>query len=203
MSKIHLFVARHGETEFNKKGLLQGRGIDAPLNSLGRKQAKSLASYLSNYKSEQIISSSLKRSWQTAEPYQKKTGLTTLKKSTLDEMDFGDFEGVSFSEVTEELQNIQTAWERGETDLKIPGGESPREVYDRANCAVQSALGSFNGSTMVMVIHGRLIRILLSEWLGFGLRNMHRIEHMNGAVNHLTFQNGMFNAVYLNKISHL
>jgi probable phosphoglycerate mutase len=57
--------------------------------------------------------------------------------------------------------------------------------------------------TIAVVIHGRLIRILLSEWLGLGLRNMHKIDHQNGSVNQLVYKNGRFEAVYLNKTDHL
>lgn len=203
MSQIHVFVARHGETEFNRKGKLQGRGIDAPLNDAGRSQAQRLANYLTNYEATSIISSSLTRAWQTASFYEEKTDLTIQRNKDLDEMDFGDFEGVNMMEIAGELDDLQNEWKSGDISLKIPGGESPKEVFGRADAAARSYINGADSQTIMLFIHGRLIRVLLSEWLGYGLKNMHKVEHRNGAVNHLILKNGSFEPVYLNKTDHL
>lgn len=202
MSNIRLFIARHGETEYNKKGLLQGRGIDAPLNETGLRQAEAISNYLIQYKPYRLISSSMQRAWQTAEPIENKAGLTILKNGDLDEMDFGKFEGKPYLDASEELQDLQKSWMNGDVTRPIPEGESPRDVFDRANGAVQDLLMKSDDGVMVMVLHGRLIRILLSEWLGFGLANMHKVEHQNGALYQLVY-NGKFESVYLNKTDHL
>ena len=203
MSKTRLFIARHGETEFNRKGMLQGRGINAPLNETGKLQAKQLSGYLMNYESDFLASSSLTRAEQTAGYYSSDAGLSLTKNSDLDEMDFGDFEGAPFLDVMDEIKRLDTAWRSGEVDVKVPGGESPLEVFTRADEAVKNYLASHEGETLVLIVHGRLIRILFSEWLGYGLQNMHMIEHTNGAVNQIVYENGNFEPVYLNKTEHL
>lgn len=203
MSQIHVFVARHGETEFNRKGMLQGRGIDAPLNKTGRLQAQRLADYLTNYEATSIISSTLTRAWQTASFYEEKTDLNVQKNKGLDEMDFGDFEGVSMKEITRELNDLQNGWKSGDVSMRIPGGESPQEVFERADTAARSYINGAGAQTVVLFVHGRLIRVLLSKWLGYGLKNMHKVEHKNGAVNHLILKKGLFEPVYLNKTDHL
>jgi broad specificity phosphatase PhoE len=198
MSEIRLIIARHGETDYNRKGLLQGRGIDAPLNETGRLQAARLAGYLKTYPADKLICSSLQRTWQTAEPL----GQPAERMKELDEMDFGHYEGKPYLDALDELNRIGEAWKTGNVDVPIPGGESPRQVFERANGAVERLLKSSDGTVFTMVLHGRLIRILLSEWLGYGLRNMEKIEHENAAVYQLTY-NGTFKAVYLNKTDHL
>ncbi len=203
MSKVRLFIARHGETDYNIKGLLQGRGINAPLNEIGQNQAKRLAGYLKKYPSDKLISSSLERSYQTAEFVQKQNGLVIEKNPDLDEMHFGIYEGKPFQEIDREIKELDKAWRSGNISQKIPGGESPQETFDRANRAVRSYIEKIKQGTLTFVIHGRLIRILLSEWLGFGLKNMHKIEHNNGGVNQLVYENGSFEPVYLNKTDHL
>lgn len=203
MKEIRLFIARHGETEYNRNGLLQGRGIDAPLNKTGEAQAQQLAEYLSNYEASSLISSSLKRAWQTASFYERKTDLIVQKNRDLDEMDFGDYEGVDMKDILEELKEYQSGWAKGDVNLKIPGGESPKDVFQRADYAARSYINGSDSETMMLFLHGRLIRILLSEWLGYGLKNMDKIKHRNGAVNQLIFKNGKFEAVYLNKTDHL
>lgn len=203
MSQVNVFIARHGETELNRQGMLQGRGIDAPLNDLGKSQAKRLAGYLTNYEATSIISSSLTRAWQTASFYEEKTDLTVQKNMDLDEMDFGDFEGVYMKEISQELNDLQNGWKSGDVSLRIPGGESPKEVFERADSAAREYINGAESQTIMLFVHGRLIRILLSEWLGYGLKNMHKVEHGNGAVNHLVLKNGLFEPVYLNKTDHL
>jgi broad specificity phosphatase PhoE len=158
---------------------------------------------LTNYESSSIISSSLTRAWQTASFYEKKTDLTIQKNKDLDEMDFGDFEGVNMKEIANELDILQKGWKSGDVSLKIPGGESPEEVFGRADAAARSYINRADSQTIMLFIHGRLIRVLLSEWLGYGLKNMHKVEHRNGAVNHLILKNGSFEPVYLNKTDHL
>ncbi|WP_069132593.1 histidine phosphatase family protein [Rhodohalobacter halophilus] len=202
MSVKKLFIARHGETDYNKQGLLQGRGIDAPLNETGWDQARKLAGYLQQYPTDHLVSSSLKRSWQTAEPFRDSTGLDIRKDEGLDEMDFGIYEGVPYTEAVGDLVALKEIWESGNIDEPVPGGESPLQVFERANGAVRKIMDQSSEETIVLILHGRLIRILLSEWLGYGLENMQQVSHQNGAVNHLVY-NGEFEAVYLNKIEHL
>ena len=203
MSQVRLFIARHGETDYNKKGLLQGRGIDAPLNETGKLQAKKLSDYLKSYDINGVFCSNLQRTWQTAKPYRELSGIEIIKDKNLDEMDFGDFEGVSYSEISEEINRVQQSWQKGDTSVNIPGGESPDQVFERANDAVQTIISNHIGDTLTLIIHGRLIRILLSEWLGYGLKNMHKIDHTNGGVNQIVFNKNSFTSVYLNKTAHL
>lgn len=203
MKHRRLFIARHGETEYNRKKLLQGRGIDASLNDTGIRQAQELSAYLSRYSVNFLASSSLKRSYETAGYHGKSIKMKVDQYSALDEMDYGDFEGVSFLDVEKEIKQISRIWRSGQVDVKIPGGESPKDTFERANGAMLDIIEATKDETIVVVIHGRLIRILLSEWLGLGLKNMHEIDHRNGSVNQVIYKNGRFEAVYLNKTDHL
>ncbi len=202
MSVKRLLIARHGETDYNLKGLLQGRNIDAPLNETGWNQAEKISDYLTNYKADKLYSSSLQRTWQTAKPLSEKYQLQTVREKGLDEMDFGKYEGIPYMEASEELLELKTIWQSGKLNTPIPGGESPVEVFDRANDVIRRDIENRKSDTLVYILHGRLIRILLSKWLGYGMENMHKIEHQNGAVNHLVYDGG-FKAIYLNKTDHL
>jgi probable phosphoglycerate mutase len=203
MNPTRLFIARHGETEYNRNHLMQGRSIDAPLNETGRNQAEALFRYLNQYEIHRVGSSSLIRAIQTAEPIVKHLDLNLSSSSALDEMDFGDYEGLSYMNLADELKELQKNWENGNLNIGAPGGESPRQVFERANSCVQKLLSDQQGDTLVLVLHGRLIRILLSEWLGYGLKNMHRIQHRNGCINQLVWDGQSFEAVYINKTEHL
>ena len=82
-------------------------------------------------------------------------------------------------------------------------GENPIQVYKRASSKIEEILELSKEEHIVFMLHGRLIRILLSEWLGLGLKNMHQIEHQNGAINYLTWDAQKFEVVELNIINHL
>lgn len=203
MNQTKLLIARHGETEYNSRGLLQGRGIDAPLNEKGRRQAELLAGYLNSYHADMIFTSSMIRSIETAKPFLKNNDISHYSDSSLDEMNFGKLEGEKINEIKNQLDEIHDRWAAGDIDYKIVGGESPGEVLKRASDYLLPVIRNNTNKTMVLILHGRLIRILLSSWLGMGLSRMHEIEHENGAVNYLKFKKGNFETVYLNKTSHL
>lgn len=199
----HVFIIRHGQTDVNKDNIIQGRGVNAPLNDLGHMQARAILKALKHFPIRKIVTSSLHRTWQTAAPLVQTFGSAHESHSDLDELDFGEFEGKKFTAIRQPLDAIHAQWEAGHVDLAIRGGESPLEAFARADGRVQQMLRTSRESHIAFILHGRLIRILLSEWLGLGLRNMHKIEHQNGAVNHLRWENGKFEAVELNKTDHL
>lgn len=203
MKYTRLFLVRHGETEYNKKGMMQGRGIDAPLNETGHRQARLVADNLEPESPEVIVSSGMIRTIETARPLSEKISRPIHSFSELDEMDFGDLEGQKSSNIQKELNDLHQAWAKGDVHIPIPGGESPEEVYERADGRIRNLLNDGENSTKVFFLHGRLLRILLSKWLGYGLENMHKIEHQNGAINHILKNHVSFNVVYLNKIDHL
>jgi len=200
---MDVFFIRHGETDFNKNQLIQGRGIDMPLNQKGRQQAKAVARLLKPYRIDKIIGSSLIRSQETAKLI--RNGKTTFEfYKEIDEMDFGEIEGLPFHQIKEKISTIHSKWTEGYVEFKCPGGgESPREVFERANKKILEILTKSSEESIAFVIHGRLIRILLSEWLGHGLANMHTIQHSNGGVNHLSWDGQKFKAVSLNQVAHL
>jgi len=203
MSSIRLFIIRHGETDFNKKNMMQGRGIDAPLNATGKKQSGQIAGVLKDENADQVVASSLIRSIQTAQVLAIQHSLPIQSYDELDEMNFGDLEGKKSAEIEGELNRIHQEWANGNVTLPMPGGESPLEVFERADGRIHGLLHNSPTNTIFLVLHGRLIRILLSEWLGYGLKNMHRIEHHNGAIYHVVKNGNSFQQVYLNKTSHL
>lgn len=203
MSKTRLYLVRHGETELNKVNKMQGRGIDAPLNATGLKQARRIAAYLRDEKPDQLFTSSLQRALQTAGPLNECSACQIQSFSDLDEMNFGIFEGCYSADVQKEMDEVHEAWKQGQINRPMPDGESPVEVFERANGRFSKLLEKYQHQTLIFILHGRLIRILLSEWLGLGLKNMHQIEHQNGAINHIHLNGKSFEAVFLNKTDHL
>ncbi len=203
MSVTDIYIARHGETEYNRQGKMQGRGIDIPLNRTGRLQARAISEVLQDKSLDYIFSSSLMRSVETAEIIAWTLRMKYRSYPELDEMDFGRFEGKPSNEIEKDLDKVHQTWQNGDTDYVIEGGESPSMVLDRVMSRMDNILEEHAGSTILFILHGRLIRILLSNWLGYPLSDMHRIEHSNGALYHLKKNDDSFEVGYLHKTDHL
>ncbi|MEL7833912.1 histidine phosphatase family protein [Fodinibius sp. Rm-B-1B1-1] len=199
---INIYLARHGETEYNRRNQIQGRGIDASLNETGLRQARDITGFLQDTPIQKVVSSSLKRSIETASEIARNKKLDLVSYADLDEMDFGHLEGKPISNIEDDLKELHQRWKSGDVEHSCRGGESPAVVFDRANKRAQMILGQ-NIHNVLFVLHGRLLRILLSQWLQYGLHQMHRIPHSNGALYHLQWNNTEFEAVYLNKTDHL
>lgn len=203
MAGTDLFIVRHGETESNRLNRIQGRSIDEPLNQTGRLQALAIAEFLQNYTIDLAISSSLARSKETAGIVAEQFGINVLSYVELDEMNFGVIEGKCTKEIQLELKTLHERWEKGETGFALQDGESPKAVLERVQSRMISIIEEHADKNIFIVLHGRLIRILLSYWLGYGLERMHEIEHCNGSLNHLRWNGKAFKIVCLHKTDHL
>ena len=203
MALTNLYLARHGQTEYNRLNQIQGRGIDASLNDTGRQQATAIAHHLNSVQLDYIYSSSLKRSRETAEVVAQIHGLDLESHADLDEMDFGMLEGQPISDIETELEKLHDNWKSGNTSFALQEGESPQVVLDRAAGKIDQIIGEQKGQNLLFVLHGRLIRILVSHWLKYGLSQMHRVPHTNGALYHLQWDGKLFEPIYLNHTDHL
>lgn len=203
MALTNIYLARHGETEYNRCNQIQGRGIDEPLNDTGRRQARAIARHLKEVSIRRIYSSSLKRSKETAEIVAKTFDLEFQSYADLDEMNFGIYEGRPISEIESELVELHNVWKSGNVDHACENGESPSIVLNRAAGQFEEIIAKHPGSNLLFILHGRLIRILLSHFLQYGLSEMHRVKHSNGALYHIRWNGQQFEPVYLHETGHL
>lgn len=205
-SSTALYLVRHGETEYNRQNIVQGGGIDSNINATGREQAEALAQRLASVPVDVVYASTLRRAKQTAdilsrphEPVSK----TYLRD--LEEMSWGVFEGEPPSPEREEaMEAVKTAWRKGAFDRQIENGESIVEVQKRAVRAITHILTREVGRTVLVVTHGRYLRVLLATLLDdYGLEQMHELDHSNTCVNRLVYQDNQFRADVLNCTAHL
>lgn len=203
MSVSNIYLARHGETEYNRRNQIQGRGIDASLNETGQLQAKALSAYIHTLDIDNLYSSSLKRSRETAEYVGKYCSLEVESYRELDEMNFGILEGRPIEEIKSELQQLHNNWKSGNVSFALEKAESPLSVLGRAGKRAEALIREKHSSNILFVLHGRLIRILVSHWLGMGLSSMHKITHSNGALYHLQWDGQQFKSIFLNNTDHL
>ena len=186
MAQRHLYILRHGQTDYNLNRKIQGRGINAPLNETGRWQASRVADVLREKPLGKLYSSGLDRAIQTADAIADVKGLQNTPYNELDEMDFGQLEGLDYNDEQVELQWMLKEWSKGNGDARATGGESAIEVFERANAKFQELLASAApNESLAFVLHGRLIRILMSQWMGLGYEGMNQFAHHNACINYI------------------
>jgi len=195
-----LFLCRHGETDSNAQSLLQGSGIDAPLNDVGRAQASALARSLASIKMDLIASSTLSRAVETADivaSHQADTGAAVHGRESyagLVEMFYGTMEGLPIADTREELKRLSDAWAAGDTTVAVGGdGESPDELLLRARATLwrDGLLGCGDAGRQVAVVaHSTFNRAVLAEATGQPLGSMFSIPQDNACVNVLDLEVG-------------
>lgn len=204
--KTTLYIVRHGETEYNRLRIMQGRRIDSVLNATGEAQAVALAQRLADIPFDAIYASTLKRAAQTAATVAKHhPDAPVYHLKDLEEMSWGILEGEPTSEkLMRILDGVHEYWQAGDYDHRIEEGESIREVETRAVRALNQIVDQHEGQTVLIVAHGRLLRVMLASVLeAYGLARMEEIKHTNTAVNKLVYEDGRFEALVLNDASHL
>jgi broad specificity phosphatase PhoE len=137
-----LILARHGQTEHNREGRLLGR-TDIPLTDLGRRQAEAMARAVGTV--DRIVCSPLARARETAAFL----GLPVEIDDRWIEVDYGEYEGLAFSDVPAEFWR---QW-RSDATLAPPGGESLAAVGDRVRAACADLEASAIDANVLVVSH--------------------------------------------------
>ncbi len=174
-----LYIIRHGQTEHNAKGIVQGRGVNLSLNDKGRRQAMAFFEAYKDVPFDIIYTSSLKRAQETAEPF-KKLGIPTQSFSELDEISWGDLEGsVSTAESSFVFQSLLKRWKDGDIHTKTsPTGESPFDLQQR-QIKFLKQLESSKAQKILIATHGRFLRSFLCTLTGKPLSDMEIFPHVN------------------------
>lgn len=205
MVKRILFV-RHGETDCNSSNLIQGRGVDAPLNLLGKQQAEAFYKHYSSIPFDRIYTSSLIRTHQTMALFIEK-GLPHQIDNGFDEMDFGEMEGKPMYDKDGNftLEKLLEKWREGDENARVEGGESPLDVKTRLSKSLEALLDKRDEKTVVVCMHGRALRVLVCLLLNKPISNMEQYFHHNLAVTEFeySYNSKEFRAVKVADCSHL
>lgn len=197
-----IYIIRHGETDYNKLGMVQGSGIDASLNQTGQDQAEAFHEKYKDVVFDKIYVSKLKRTRESVEKFIKGRIPHEVVEG-LEEISWGEQEGVAFTPETSTIyQQTTKRWMEGETHVKIAGGESPEEVVIRQKRAMEYIL-SQSGDTILICIHGRAMRILLTWLLNYPLSHMDNFPHTNTGLYLVNQTDTLFSVEVFNDHSHL
>lgn len=170
-----LLLLRHGQTELSRQRKYSGRG-NPELTDVGLRQAADAARYLGQKGGiTAVITSPLQRAYDTAAAAADALGLPVQVDDDLIETDFGDWEGLTFTEAAERDPDLHLRWLR-DTGLRPPGGESFDEVQSRIERARDRIITEHGASTVLVVSHVTPIKTLLRLALGAGTSILHRLH---------------------------
>jgi broad specificity phosphatase PhoE len=198
-----VYLIRHGQTDFNLRNIVQGSGVDTDLNERGRAQAKAFFDAYKHVAFDKVYTSVLKRSQQSVEGFVQ-MGIPHDALIGLNEISWGTKEGHRVTpEEDEYYHHMLREWQVGKTGLRIEGGESPEDVVKRMRPAVDYIMRHEEERTILICMHGRAIRILLTYLLNYPLSSMDMFTHENLCLYVLNFTGSMFNVERYNDRSHL
>ncbi len=176
-----LLLARHGETDWNALGLIQGQQ-DRPLSPKGFQQRKCLFFHLQPVPLAKIYTSALQRTLQTAQPLSEEKKIPISIIPELNEAKLGVFEGehkVNFSD--EYSRKIYEAFLRDEVNIILPGGgENLKAVHARIQNPLQEILRSVAQDGHVLVVaHRNVNKMLVQSLRGLSFEAGYRVEQRN------------------------
>lgn len=177
-SKV-IYLIRHGETDYNLKGIVQGSGVNSSLNSTGRDQAKAFFNAYKDVPFQKIYTSQLKRTRESVQNFIDR-GIPYEELAELNEISWGINEGKPPSIIgTGYYRNLVNEWKNGNSYLAAEGGESPDQVLERQKRGIKYILSKKNEENILIASHGRAIRILLAHLMKFPTSMMDLFRHEN------------------------
>ena len=201
-----LYIIRHGETDLNRKGIVQGSGVDSELNRIGHNQARLFFEYYKNVHFDYIISSNLQRTHQTIEPFLRRgTHHEWVKLPELNEISWGIHEGqLSNFRSHETYQKVMKDWESGIYDTRIENGESAAELRNRVTQAVEFFKQErHKGKNILVCTHGRTLLCLLTVLKEHPLSMMNQFKHQNTCLYKVHYIGDEFIFELENDVRHL
>ncbi|HTN00078.1 MAG TPA: histidine phosphatase family protein [Pedobacter sp.] len=198
-----LYIIRHGETELNRLGIVQGRGVNTDLNETGREQANAFFAFYKDIPFDYIYTSKLKRTHQTVQQFID-LDLPWEQLEGLDELAWGSWEGKpNTEEARHAFKEIVEQWQGGNYEAKFEGGESPNEVLFRLTKAVETIKNNVDANCVLVCMHGRAMRLLLCHLLGKPMSEMGDFPHQNTTLYRLSYAENRFEVLEFNNTAHL
>lgn len=168
MTKI--YFVRHGESEWNIINKVQGQK-NSLLTDNGKEQAEKLANRLKNHNIDIIYSSDLTRAYETAVTIGNKKNMEPIVNKNLQEMNFGIWEGMLFSDIKSKYKEDYLKWVKSPELLEIPEGENIQDLEKRVGKEIKQIIEKHKGQNILIVSHGTALKTMILSLLGISLDN--------------------------------
>lgn len=197
-----LYILRHGETEYNRLGIVQGSGVDTELNETGHEQARAFFEAYQDLDFDLVVTSRLQRTHQTVRRFLDRD-IPWIQTPDINEISWGDHEGKSGTpERTLVYRYMIEQWKQGNFDAALPNGETARQLSERVGRFVEW-IKTRPEKRILVATHGRTLRCLVTVFKGIGPADMEGVPHSNTGLYIVHYRDGAFTFETENDISHL
>ncbi|OGM19188.1 hypothetical protein A2771_02630 [Candidatus Woesebacteria bacterium RIFCSPHIGHO2_01_FULL_38_26b] len=199
-----LIVVRHGESVANKQGIYQGQTFDTDLSELGIKQARALAKRLKSSDIIKIITSPLKRTFQTAQTVANEVGCEIEVNEMIIETNHGKWEGKHKDWIKKNFLPIYELWHSKPSEVIFPEGEAFIDTVKRTLNFLENT--NFESNSLI-VTHDNIIRAMISLISNLDIDKMWEIPLETASVNFIEVnminRKNLFRVLKLNDLDHL
>jgi 2,3-bisphosphoglycerate-dependent phosphoglycerate mutase len=203
MVEARILLIRHGETEWNRAGRIQGYHADSPLTETGREQARALAARLAREGIDVLHSSDAGRTRETAEPIGAATGLPAIHDPALRERNYGVFEGRSFTEIEIEFHVEFQKFRTRDPHYAPPNGESAAQFRYRIITALEGIAAGAAGKRVAVITHGGVLGVMYRHTMNISLETKRGYSLANASLNHFRFADGRWLLDAWGDVAHL
>lgn len=194
---IKLILIRHGVTVCNEGGALSGFK-DSILSEKGKSQASKIAEYLKDEDIDKIYTTPLSRTKDTIKKLAEIKNIQTEETSLLNEINFGDFEGLSFKVIEQKHpEEVEKMIKEG-FEYKYPNGESLKETFVRVKNEMSKIINDNDNSTVLICSHGGTIRNIISYLICNDYKYHWNFKIDNGSITEIEVDN---NFAVINKLN--
>ncbi len=200
---MKLYLIRHGQTDWNVAGKIQG-STDIPLNDTGRRQAACLAKGMESRPVKKVFTSTLSRAYETGLAIGESQNVPVEKIEGLEEVGYGVWEGMTMDEIREKYPGELELLYNSPVDVAPPQGEKQSQVYERCGRALETILAQAGGDAAV-VSHGATVVFLLEYLLRDNPRDEEDIIVGNASISTIDYdpEKKRFTLTQMNDRTHL
>jgi len=203
VAEARILLIRHGETEWNREGRIQGYHADSPLTATGREQARAVAERLAREDIDTLYSSDAGRTRETVEPIGKATRLPVAYEKALRERNYGVFEGRTYKEVELEHPEAFQKFRTRDPHYVPPSGESTVQFHDRVVAALERIVAGVAGKCVAVVTHGGVLGMMYRHVTGTPLDSKRSYSMHNASINRFLYSGEHWSIEAWGDVEHL
>lgn len=202
---MKIYCYRHGQTAYNKSRMVQGRGVDSVLNDHGQAQARAFFNRYKDQPFDRLLTSTLKRTQQTAAPFEA-MGIPTERHESLDEISWGIWEGQSATaDMHSEYMAMLDAWRAGDYAQALPEADSALDMQRRLQPFVAALRAAHHAGDQQLLVcsHGATLGFIMTLLQGEPLSAMPQYKHHNTGLTVFDYDGTSFQLLQYNHTEHL
>jgi alpha-ribazole phosphatase len=180
--KVTLYLARHGQAEYYERCQFFGH-TDIELTEIGIRQMEALGQRIKGISIDEVYSSDLKRAEKGASIIASNWNKVPEVLPDFREINFGRWEGLTWEEIEKQFPGELDARFKDLVNYRMPDGESLTDLHLRVSTKLHEILDRKGVSSVLLVAHGGVNRVILCEAFGLSLENLLRIEQDYGCLN--------------------